>query len=172
MIQTQDIERNPSASKQFAAEARMLKAKLDEALMNAPRERQAQVLANAVYRRKLEANPDMDDAEKKKVKKKALDNARSQVGADKDKIEITDAEWTAIQAGAISKTMLEQILNNADLDRLKELATPRDKPVMDATMKNRAMLLLRGDRYSLADVADQLGISVSTLRAGLSGVDG
>jgi predicted transcriptional regulator len=165
-----DFEYSPSANKAYAGEVRMLNAKLGEALMNAPRERQAQVLANVVYNRKLEANPDMDDAEKKKIKAKALANARDQVGAGKDKIDITATEWEAIQAGAISKTMLEKILDNTDVDKIKELATPRDKPVMDAAMKNRAMLLLRGDRYSLADVADQLGISVSTLRAGLSGV--
>lgn len=170
-LNIQDFEYSPSANKQFANEVKMLNAKLGEALMNAPRERQAQVLANAVYRRKLEANPEMEDAEKKKVKAKALANARDQVGAGKDKIDITPEEWVAIQAGAISKTMLEKILDNTDVDKIKELATPRDKPVMDAAMKNRAMLLLRGDKYSLADVADQLGISVSTLRAGLSGVD-
>jgi DNA-binding CsgD family transcriptional regulator len=165
-----DFEYSPSANREFAAEVKMLNAKLGEALMNAPRERQAQVLANVVYNRKIKANPDMDDAEIKKVKSKALANARDQVGAGKDKIDITPTEWQAIQAGAISKTMLEKILDNTDVEKIKELATPRDKPVMDATMKNRAMLLLRGDRYSLADVADQLGISVSTLRAGLSGV--
>lgn len=171
LLGIKDFEYSPSANKQFQAEVKMLNAKLGEALMNAPRERQAQVLANAVYKRKLEANPDMEDAEKKKLKSKALANARDQVGAGKDKIEITPDEWLAIQAGAISKTMLEKILDNTDVDKIKELATPRDKPVMDAAMKNRALLLLRGDKYSLADVADQLGISVSTLRAGLSGVD-
>lgn len=171
LLGIKDFEYSPSANKHFQAEVKMLNAKLGEALMNAPRERQAQVLANAVYRRKLEANPDMEDSEKKKVKSKALANARDQVGAGKDKIEITPEEWLAIQAGAISKTMLEKILDNTDVDKVKELATPRDKPVMDAAMKSRAMLLLRGDRYSLADVADQLGISVTTLRAGLSGVD-
>ena len=171
LLGIKDFEYSPSANKQFASEVKMLNAKLGEALMNAPRERQAQVLGNAVYRRKLEANPDMEDSEKKKVKAKALANARDQVGAGKDKIDITPEEWVAIQAGAISKTMLEKILDNTDVDKIKELATPRDKPVMDAAMKSRAMLLLRGDKYSLADVADQLGISVSTLRAGLSGVD-
>jgi hypothetical protein len=169
LLVTNNIERSPSAAKTYAAEVQMLKDKLTLALMNAPRERQAQIVGNAVYHRKLEANPDMDDSEKKKVKNKALTEARLRMGAGKTKIKIEPREWEAIQSGAVTANVLKQILDNTDVDKIKELATPRDKPLMDATTKNRAMRLLKN--ATLAEVADQLGMSVSTLRAGLSGGD-
>ncbi|WPJ30695.1 RNA-dependent RNA polymerase [Streptomyces phage Psst2] len=169
LVKNKGIERSPSAAKAYAKEVQSLKDKLELALENAPRERQAQVLANAIYKRKLETHPEMEEAEQKKLKSKALTEARLRLQAGKDKIEITPKEWEAIQSGAISKNVLKQILDNTDVEKVKELATPREKPAMDATMRNRAMLLLRGDKYTLAEVADQLGISVSTLKAGLSG---
>uniref|UniRef100_A0AAU7GWX6 RNA-dependent RNA polymerase n=1 Tax=Streptomyces phage Scarif TaxID=3158858 RepID=A0AAU7GWX6_9CAUD len=163
-----NLEYSPSANKAYAEEVKKLDAKLGLALENAPRERQAQVIANAEFRAKKEANPDMDAAEAKKEKAKALQNARLRVGAKKDLVEITPREWEAIQAGAISNNKLEAILDNTDVDKIKELATPRDKPVMDAAMKARAVAMLRNDRYTLAEVADQLGVSTSAL-AGLGG---
>jgi hypothetical protein len=169
LVKTKGIERSPSAAKVYAKEVQMLKDKLTLALMNAPRERQAQVVANAIYKRKLESHPEMEEAEQKKLKSKALAEARMRLQAGKDKITIEPREWEAIQAGAVSNNVLKQILDNTDVEKIKELATPREKPVMSAALKNRAMLLLRGDKYTLAEVADQLGVPVSTLKAGLSG---
>jgi hypothetical protein len=163
------LEYSPSANKAYSAEVSMLGSKLNLALRNAPLERQAQVIANARYRLKKDANPDMDAAEIKKLKSKELDDARKRVGAKKDLVEITQKEWEAIQAGAITKTMLEKILDNTDVDKVKQLATPRDKPSMSTGDLARAMQMLRDDQYSLADVADQLGITVGVLRDGLAG---
>jgi biotin operon repressor len=163
------IVRSPSAAKAYEKEVKDLEASLQEALRNAPYERQAQLLGNAIYQLKKESNPDLDDADLKKLKAKAIKEARLRVGAEKQSIDITPKQWEAIQAGAISKTQLEHILDNTDVDKIKELATPRDKPVMSVADKNRALLLLRDDKYSLADVADQLGVSVSTLTAAMRG---
>lgn len=169
LIKTSGIEYSPSAAKVYAEEVKMLDAKLNLALRNAPLERHAQVIGNAVFRQKKEANPDMDAAEIKKLKGKAQADARQRVGARKQLVKIEPREWEAIQAGAISNSKLERILENTDVDKIKELATPKDKPSMSTTDLNRAMSMLRGSRYTLAEVADQLGISVSTLKAGLAG---
>lgn len=166
-VKTKGIERSPSAAKHFAEEVKDLDAALNTALRNAPLERHAQVIANAIFRAKKDANPDMTREEEKKEKGKALKDARARVGAGKDQIKITDRQWQAIQAGAISNSKLKQILDNADLDRIKELATPKDKPVMSEAMRARALAMLLNDKYALADVANQLGISVSTLQAGI-----
>ena len=163
------VEYSPSAAKAYDEEVKDLNAALREALRNAPLERQAQVLGNAVFRQKKEANPDLDPAEIKKLKSKSLQDARDRVGAGKKQIEITPRQWEAIQAGAISNSKLEQILDNADVDKVKELATPKDKPVMNAAMQARAARMLSSNKYTLAEVADHLGISVSTLKAGLAG---
>lgn len=170
LLRTNDIEYSPSANKAYQSEVKQLEAKLNLALRNAPLERQAQVIANARFRMKKEANPDMDPAELKKEKAKALTDARMRVGAGKDLVDITAQEWAAIQAGAVTKTMLKKILENTDLDKVKELATPKEKPVMNQAMLNRAMNMLKN--HTLAEVADQLGISVSTLKSGIADAAG
>jgi hypothetical protein len=119
---------------------------------------------------KKEASPDLDADELKKMKSKELQNARDRVGAKKQLIDITPREWEAIQAGAISKTMLNDILDNTDVDKIKALATPREKPAMSKADLARAELMLIGDKHTLAEVADQLGVSVSTLKSSLAEV--
>lgn len=167
-LRTERMKYSPAAKKAYAQEVAKLEADLNLALRNSPLERQAQILANAQVRQKRAANPDMDAAELKKVKAQALTDARIRTGAKKQQIEITDRQWEAIQAGAVSNNKLQQILNNADLDRVKQLATPKTKTLMSTAKINRAMALLnRG--YSQAEVAAALGVSVSTLKRGVSG---
>lgn len=162
------IQRSPSAAQTYAPEVKRLDAALSLALRNAPLERQAQVIGNAIYRQKLQANPNMDEGEKKKVSSKALEEARIRTGAHKDQIVISPREWEAIQAGAISPSKLKDILDNTDTDKLKELAMPREAVVHNPAMRDRAVEMLRSD-YTQAEVANQLGISVSTLVSMLSG---
>lgn len=166
-LSTPNIERSPSAATAYAREVESLTAKLNLALRNAPLERQAQILANAVLRQKREANPDLEGDELKREKFKVLEQARIRTGAQRSRIDITDQEWAAIQAGAISTSRLNQILNNTDLDKIKERATPRTRTLMSSAMKNQALALLRNG-YTQAEVAEQLGVSVSTLKASLS----
>ena len=153
---------NASARRAYAPEIRSLDAKLNLALRNKPLERQAQVFANVTVRKKLEANPDMDKAELKKLKALAQQEARNRVGANKKRITLTPIEWNAIQAGAISNHKLEQLLDNMDDKDIKTLATPREKPVMTTANMSRAKGMLGAD-YTRAEVADALGISVTTL---------
>lgn len=165
---TPPIKYNPSANKVYTPQVKSLNAKLNEALRNAPLERQAQLLANANVHAKTQANPDMDKDQVKKIKGQALTTARIRTGAKKQQIQITPDEWEAIQAGAISNSKLVQILNNADLDRIKELATPRTKTVMVPAKLARAKdMLARG--YTQADIADALGVPTSTLNDALMG---
>jgi hypothetical protein len=169
MLRTKDIEYSPSANKGYAPEVKMLEAKLNMALRNAPIERQAQVIANAGFRLKKDATPDMDPAEIKKLRSKELQDARERVGAKKDQVKIEPREWQAIQAGAVSKTMLNRILDNTDVEKIKELATPREKQAMSTTDLNRATVMLRN--HTLAEVADALGVSVDKLKSALAGVE-
>lgn len=163
---------SPSAKQAYKSDVETLNAKLALALRNAPRERQAQVIANATVRLKVQANPDLrlkeNKAELKRVKAQALAAARLRTEAEKAKFEITDREWAAIQAGAITAHKLDQILTYADLDRVKELATPRAKVTMTAANTAKAKALhARG--YTWAEVADALGVSVSTIHDAVGG---
>jgi hypothetical protein len=162
------IRRSPSAAETYKEEVKRLDGALNLALRNAPLERQAQIIGNAIYRQKLQANPDMDEGEKKKQKSKALEEARIRTGAKKDQIEISPREWEAIQAGAISPSKLKDILDNTDTEKLKALALPREVIKYDPAMKARAAEMIRGE-YTQAEVANHLGISVSTLVSMLSG---
>lgn len=158
---------SPSAKATYSREVASLEAKLDLAIRNRPRERQAQLLANAVVSAKRRAQPDMEAAELKKIKFQALTEARSRTGAGKELIDLTDNEWAAIQAGAISNNKLTQILSNSDLDRVKALATPRTSVLMTGTATSRAQAMLASG-YTQAEVADALGVSVTTLKTAIS----
>lgn len=160
---------NPSAKRAYASEVASLSDKLNTALKNAPRERQAQVLARAQITQKKAANPGMDPATLKKESNLALADARARTGAGKTMINITDAEWQAIQQGAISSSMLNRILDNSDGDRIRELATPRTKTVMTGAKEARAKAM-SASGYTASEISDALGVSVSTLHDVLKGV--
>lgn len=159
--------RSPSANTVYSNEVASLNAKLNIALKNAPLERQAQLLANADASQKRQANPNMEKEELKKIKVLALNERRVRTGAGKDRIKITQSEWNAIQAGALSPTKLEKILLNADVDNIKALAMPKDAPKMTTSKMLRAQSMLASG-YTQADVADALGVSLTTLKVSLN----
>jgi hypothetical protein len=163
---TGNLKYSPSASKTYATEVARLNAALNTALKNRPRERQAQLVANAILRAKRDANPGMDSADLKKAKGQALITARARVGASKDQIVISDAEWRAIQEGAITSTKLREILKNSDLTRVRELATPRSARVMTPSKLALAQARLASG-FTQAQVAESLGVPVSTLNSAL-----
>lgn len=161
-LETEPIKYSPSAKKTYAKEVASLQAKLDLAERNAPLERKAQLIANAAYRATLESNPNMDNDQKKKERGRALQTARNRVGAGKTRIDITDTEWEAIQAGALSNNTLTKVINNTDLDKLKTLATPRTSTTITQAKLSKARQML-GRGYTTSEVADALGVSTSTL---------
>ena len=161
-LETPKLEKSSSAEKVYAKEVESLNSKLAIAQRNAPYERQAQLIGNATYKRKLAQNPDMDAPTRKKVKAQALQEARSRVGAGKKPVVIEPLEWEAIQAGAVSHSKLEDILDNADMDRVKELATPKPKLKLTSAKQARAQAMLRGGA-TRAEVARALGVSLTTL---------
>jgi lambda repressor-like predicted transcriptional regulator len=157
---------SPSAKIAYQDQVSTLRSKLNIAQRNKPLERQAQLLANAIVQAKRDANPDMDPSDLKKIQGLALAEARARTGAGKQRIEISPQEWAAIQAGAVSNNTLSEILANSDLDVVKELATPRTKIIMTATKTNRAKSMAASG-YTQAEIADALGVSLTTLKEAL-----
>ncbi len=151
-----------SAGRAYVNEVTTLNAKLEIAKRNRPLERQALVLAQAIIRQKRDANPNMDTETLNKITFQALEEQRRRTGAYKHRIEITPKEWEAIQAGAISDSRLSDILRNADIDMVRRLATPRTPRLMTGANVRRAQTMLAGGA-TRAQVADALGVSVSTL---------
>jgi hypothetical protein len=166
-VGTAGIKRSPSAAKVYAPEVASLNAKLNVAKKNAPLERQAQLLANTQVSQRRQANPHLEPEDIKKIKQQALNEKRNLTGAGKHKIRITEKEWEAIQAGAISNTKLTEIITNSDLDTVKFLAMPKYTPKMTTAKRTRAQSMLASG-YTQQDVADALGVSLTTLKVSLS----
>ena len=107
-------------------------------------------------------NPDMTKGELKKASQQALTQARASVGAKRETIKITDREWEAIQAGAISENKLTQIIDNVDIDSLRQRATPRATTTL-STAKQNKIASMNASGYSTSEIAEALGISTSTV---------
>lgn len=153
-----------SAKKTYAAEVEQLNRDLRIAESNKPRERQAQAIAGVRASEKIKANPDLDYEHKSRIRAQELEKARYELGAKKQKIEITDREWDAIQANAISTNKLSRILNNTDQEAFKKRATPKDAAI---TLTSAKLSLIKSmydsGMYTQADIAERLGISASTV---------
>ena len=161
-VYTPKLEYNPEANKKYKAEVKHLEDQYSMALQNAPKEREAQRIARSIVDAKKEANPDMTKAEVKKEGQRALTKARLQVGAQRTPITISDREWEAIQAGAISDSKLDKILKYADSEAVREKATPRQKATIPPAKANKAQMMYKSG-YTLAEIADALGVSTSTI---------
>lgn len=162
ILATGKVPYSASAKETYQAEVDSLDAKLNVALKNAPRERQAQTVANAVVAAKKQDNPGMTSGEIKKASQQALTQARAAVGAKRETIKITDREWEAIQAGAISENKLTQIIDNVDIDSLRQRATPRVTTSLSLA-KQAKIASMNASGYSTSEIAEALGVSTSTV---------
>lgn len=169
-INTPRLKYSKSAKKVYSSEVSALNDKLALAVANKPRERQAQVVANAEIKLKRAANPSMTPSERKKIEVTAITNARNRLGASKreSQIQITDDEWDAIQAGAVSDNKLSDILANTDVDRVRELATPKRVHLLTDAKTARAKAMLENG-FTRAQVAKVFGVSLSTLDVATKG---
>lgn len=162
MTRTGRIQYKAEAKEKYKTEREHLLAQLAIAKANAPRERAAQIMANATMEAKRQENPDMTSKEKKKAAQQALTAARQAVGAQRHAIEISDREWEAIQAGAISENQLYSILKAADLDKLRERATPRATTTLSNAKINK-IEAMKNSGYTIDEIAKSIGVSTSTV---------
>ena len=178
MLNTGKIAYSASAKETYKTEVNSLMAKLNTALLNTTRERAAQRMANAeVQAKKLsiesQTGQKMKPGDIKKASQQALSRYRTEVGSVSRRersIKITDKEWEAIQAGAISENKLRQILDNTDIDDLRARATPRSTTTLSSAKINR-IKAMSNSNYSLNEIAQALGVSTSTISKYLKGVN-
>ena len=173
VINTGKIAYSATAKKTYQKEVDDLMDKLNTALLNAPREREAQRRANAEVQAKQAADPSMKPGDVKKAKQQALTKYRQEVNAvarSKRAIQITDREWEAIQAGAISESNLKKILDNTDVDSLRERATPRASTTLNQAKINR-IKSMSASNFTLNEIANKLGVSTTTVAKYLKGVN-
>ena len=174
MVNTGKVAYNKDAKRMYQTEVDSLNEKLRIAELNTVRERSAQRMANATVAAKVKAaeatGETMKNKDVKKESQRALSRAREEVGSvsRKDRnIVITDNEWKAIQAGAVSETVLKRILNNSDPDSLRQKAMP--KTTIELTPAKTARIKAMSSSYTIQQIADKLGVSKSTVSKYLKG---
>ena len=161
---------NKSAKETYAEQVASLNSKLNIALMNAPRERKAQAVAEVKIKAKKRSNPDMTTDEIKKYSTQALAAARNTYGANKKNvsINITDKEWEAIMAGALSSSKVSQILANTNKERVKQLAMPKSNRGLTSAQITRIKTLSENG-YNLGEIAESMSMSTTTIDKVLKG---
>ena len=162
---TQNPTVNNKAKAVYKAEVDDLVFQLRTAQKQKPLDRRADVIAGAFVKARHREDPLLrnDRDRLKKVERQAKAAARARLGLKKPVIEISDRQWDAIQAGAVSSSRLRDILDYADPKRVAELSMPRTNTVMTAAITARAKAMLAAGATN-ADVAASLGIPASTLR--------
>lgn len=163
---TGKLQKSNTAAKVYAEEVKSLNDKYVRAVMNRPKERQAQALANSTANAEIESHPEYDDDQQTKCRSRALEYARAVTGAKKIPIDITDREWEAIQAGAISDSRLSEMLKDTNIDELRQRALPKNQKLMSDSRISRAETML-AQGFTWNDVAKALGVSESTVRRAL-----
>lgn len=161
---TPTLKRSASAAKAFEPEVNRLMAALRVAQLNAPLEREAQRIANARVKAKVQANNITDKDEISKIRRAAISDARNSTGASgkRTRITISDGEWTAIQSGAISDTTLSEILRYAEPKTVRERATPRRTTQLSDARISRIKAMANSG-HTNAEIAEALGISTSAV---------
>lgn len=167
-ISVSEAKKDPEAAKQYSTEVNELLAALAIAESNAPKERRAQSIAWAKVNELTTKNPELKDKsnakELSKIQNAAILDARLQVGANsKDtKIKVSDNQWKAIQAHAISPNTLNKILKYTDADSLRDRAMPKQSNSLSTAQVSR-IKALSSSGYTPTEIAEITGRSVSTV---------
>lgn len=176
MTDTGKIAYNRDAKRKYEPEVESLMNKLNDAELNTVRERTANRMAaatvNAKKRAAEEAGEKLKNKDLQKAGQQALSRYREEVGSvsrrDRNII-ISDREWEAIQAGAVSETILKRVLNNSDPDSLRQKAMPKTTSDVSQAKVNRIKAMSAS--YTIQQIADKLNLSTSTVSKYLKGVN-
>lgn len=165
MIKTGNLEYSSSANKIYKKEVSELMSNLNEAKKNSIKERTAERLAASEINRRKELNPDLKGEDLRKLSQRMLSKYRQEVGAiprRKRNINITDKQWEAIQAGAITDHTLKEILSNSDPDRLREKAMPKNKTTLTPGQVSR-IKTMSASNFTIAEIAKKMNLPTSTV---------
>ena len=165
-MHTEDIPFNKAAAEKYSDEISSLKAKYNRVMKNKPLERRALALMNSLFEMKVADDPTLnaDSDRKKKERARLMDYARKCVGSERKKvlIKFSDKEYEAIQAGAIHKSFLQDLIKECDLDSLKQQAMPREwNGLSPAKLAKARSMLNNGSTQT--EVAQAMGISTTAL---------
>ena len=153
---------NKEAAQTYSEEVKSINAKITTSKLNKPRERMAQYDATTRAQAIRKAN-DMTSEEYSKLKTVELNRARIRYGSKREKLELTDREWEAIQAGAITNTTLDAFIGAVGMDQVVAKCTPTSKNGLTPSQINRIKIMYNSGQYnSMEEIASAMGISSST----------
>lgn len=164
---------DPKAKATYSEEIASITAKVNNAIKNSPRERQAQIKATYDVQKAIEQDPTLRDKDRKedlaKLKQQYLSKARVANNANKKsvRVDLTDKEWEAINADAVSGTLIDTLLDNADMDKLKSRAMPKQGNKLSSAKENRIKSMAESN-FTISEIAETLGVSVSAVSDCLS----
>ena len=176
ILATKNDPINKESVKTYAKEVAELDKKLDKVKSQIQYEREAQRVATYELKAIKETYGKMEKDEESKKKAQLLSSARRAIypKGKREKIDITDREWEAIQANAISATKLKEILNQADDDQVRSYATPKNpqnRVLSDARIRQIQRMYNSGNeksRPTIMELADEFHVSEATIRSYLS----
>ncbi len=170
-LKVEDTPYDPQAAKTYEREVESLKEKVNVAKVNAVLERRAVRVTDVIVADRMKNYPERYNnktpdgkAHLSKLRKQVLEQQRAILNKS-SAFEINEREWQAIQAGALKKTKLEEVINRADQSCVKKLAFPDNSNKTKMTDANiaRAKAMLNSG-FTQAEVAEMFGISTTTLR--------
>lgn len=166
LYNTKGLQYDPTAAKNYSTQVKELDVELNKAMKNSPRERLAVTLTNSYIKAQMQDNPDLNDKSNKdklkKLKDQTMTRMREQVGAQRYRINITDEQWEAIQAGAITNEKLSNILKYADMDVVKSKVMPRTATKL-STSQQASLTAKYNAGVNPSALAEQYNVSVSTI---------
>lgn len=165
----EEYEYSKEAAAKYADEVASLTNKVNLSRRNAPRERMAQIQANARKDKLVEENPDLKGRDKetkkklKKIRQQAIIETRGEYNAKRVPIDVTEREWEAIQNRAVDKQTLETIFKYANDKQIRQYATPRtdSRALRDAQIAR--IKALKDAKWTVAEIAAYLGVSKSSV---------
>lgn len=167
-LATGRIKYDATAKATYKEEVDHLMSQLKVSLSNAPRERQAQLATASEINAMKRSNPDMTKKEVKKKSQSALSRYRAIYNAHRTSITISQREWDAIQAGAISENVLTQILRFADGTQVRQYAMPKTAKGISSGKQARIRAMQRSG-YTAEQIAAAVNVSVSTVHNYMNG---
>lgn len=165
-VNTENMKRNPDSVKMYSKEVAELNEKLKAVKANKYLERQAQILGNKrYYAAKRDGNYSRDQL--KRLQNECIAGARLSIGAKKPTIDITPKQWAAIDAGAISSSLLTEIINNTSLETIQNYTMPRRTQRSLVSYTDECLIRSMAARPGVtqAEIADAMGLSASTINA-------
>lgn len=168
-INLQPTKYNPEARKTYSAEVSSIMSSINEGLKHKPLERKVQAMADVKIAELMKDHPEFTKEDRKKHRARIVKECRQRMGTQKHRITLTPKEWEAVQNGALSSTSINKLFSLMDVDVVREYATPRNyESKLSKGEIAYAKSLANSGHYTQDEIANFLGISVSTLMKALA----